>query len=293
MSGALAGLLVGILFGTGILLVAHGWRRTQPAPPLLAALHKVPAYAPTAPESAANPFGPLLEQVARLIGGRPAIQRRLRLAGDPRSPSAFLVQQIALSSAVAAAALLLLMVSGGATRVVPTIAVTVLALVGGVLLGDYRLGRRATRRREAMAQQFPVAAQLLALLVAAGAPPQEAVGRVGAVVGGPLGDQFSAAAARSAAGQGFASSMRLLAQGTDLPVIERFVHGLLSAVERGSPLSEIIRAQALDAASESHRALMVSAGQRDVFMLVPVVFAVLPTVVLVCLLPGAVQLGLV
>jgi len=86
--------------------------------------------------------------------------------------------------------------------------------------------------------------------------------------------------------------MREFAAASDLAVIERFVYGLLSAIERGSPLSEIMRAQAFDAAAESHRLLMTTAGRRDIAMLVPVVFAVLPTVVMVSLLPGAVQLGL-
>jgi tight adherence protein C len=138
-----------------------------------------------------------------------------------------------------------------------------------------------------------VAAQLLALLMASGTQPSDAIGRVGQAIGGPLGEQMIAAAGRVQAGQSFAGSMRRLSQSTDQPAIERFVSGLVSAVERGSPLSELMRAQALDAAAESHRQLMTSAGRRDIAMLVPVVFAVLPTVVMVVLLPGAVQLGLV
>ena len=39
--------------------------------------------------------------------------------------------------------------------------------------------------------------------------------------------------------------------------------------------------------------MMVSAGRRDIAMLVPVVFVILPLVVVVAVLPGAVQLGMV
>ena len=49
--------------------------------------------------------------------------------------------------------------------------------------------------------------------------------------------------------------------------------------------AEIVREQAIDASAESHRQLMTEAGKRDIAMLVPVVFAVLPTVVMVSLLP--------
>jgi tight adherence protein C len=163
--------------------------------------------------------------------------------------------------------------------------------VAGLLLGDWLLGRAARRRRRAIAEQFPVAAQLLALLISAGASPSDAIGRVARAIGGPLGAQFEAAQ-RTAAGGGFAAGMRQMSADVELPVIERFVQGLLSAIERGSPLAEIVREQAIDASAESHRQLMTEAGKRDIAMLVPVVFAVLPTVVMVSLLPGAAQLGL-
>ncbi len=290
------GLLIGLLFGTGVVLVARGWFRTAPPPPLIAALQRVPGHAPAASPAEGwihSVLGPLIEQAARLGGGRASLNRRLRLAGDERSAEQFLVQQVMWAGAWAAVALLVLLVSGGAARTAPTIAVVALALIGGVLAGDHRLGRKVAARRERISEQFSVAAQLFALVVASGTPPAQAVGEVGRAVGGPLGDEFVAAANRTASGQGFAASMRELAAGTDLPVVERFVHGLLSAIERGSPLSDVVRAQALDAATDSHRSLMESAGRRDIAMLVPVVFCVLPTVVVVCLLPGAVQLGLV
>jgi tight adherence protein C len=164
--------------------------------------------------------------------------------------------------------------------------------LAGLLVGEWLLGRAVRRRRAEIAEQFPVAAQLLALLISAGSAPAAAVGRVGRAVGGPLGAQFEAAAQRTAAGDGFPAAMRQLAEEVDLPVVERFVHGLLAAIERGSPLAEIVREQAIDASAEAHRQLMTAAGKRDIAMLVPVVFAVLPTVVMVSLLPGALQLGL-
>jgi tight adherence protein C len=288
------GLVVGCLFGAGLLLAVMGWRATRPPRPLIAALQRVPAYAP-APYNAHHPLlvalHPGLELLARLFGGRPAVRRRLQLAGLPDDPEAYLLNQ-ALRAGALAASVLLLGLAGGLSRTGPLLLAVVLAAAAGLLLGDWLLSRAAARRRAAVAEQFPVAAQLLALLISAGAPPSEAVARVGTAVGGPLGEQLTAAAQRTGSGQGFAASMRQFGDACDLPVIERFVHGLLSAIERGSPLSEIVRAQALDAAAESHRHLMTTAGTRDIAMLVPVVFVVLPTVVMVSLLPGAVQLGL-
>ena len=290
------GLLLGAVFGTGVLLVAAGWRAGRPPPPLLAALHRVPAFAPPPSRqrnAALEAARPVLERVARLFGGRQAVQRRLQLAGSTTDVESYLLTQVLWAGCFAGGALALLTATGSAERVAPTIVAVVLAAVGGLILGDYLLGRRVAARRDRIAEQFPVAAQLIALQISAGAPPSDAVARVGSAIGGPLGEQLAQAAHRSAAGHGFAAAMRDLAAASDLPIVARFVQGMLSAIERGSPLAEIMRAQALDAAAESHRALMTRAGRRDIAMLVPVVFAVLPTVVMVSLLPGAVQLGLV
>lgn len=291
----MTGLLIGALFGAGLIVAIAAWRASAPPPPLVAALHRVPAYAPEprADGPLAKAVQPLLDILARTFGGRAAVARKLQLAGDERDVEQYLLTQVMWAAGFAAAAMLLILLSGAATRPGVGLLLIGLAAVGGLLFGDYLLGRRVAKRREATAEQFPVAAQLLALLIAAGEQPSAAVGRVGAALGGPLGRQLQAVAKRTAAGCGFAASMREFAAATDLAVIDRFVAGLLSAVERGSPLSELMRAQALDAAADSHRALMAAAGRRDIAMLVPVVFAVLPTVVMVVLLPGAVQLGLI
>ncbi len=288
------GPIVGASFGIGVLVAVRGWQAGGPPPPLLAALSRVPAFAPPPRDRAwGEALRPAMELALRLIGGRRALQRRLVLAGDDSSVDSYLMGQVMRAGGFAAAALALVIASGSAARPGPAVVLLALSVVGGLLLGDQLLTRRIAARREGIAEQFPVAAQLLALLIAAGVPPSDAVGRVGRAIGGPLGQQLTDAAHRSAAGQGFAAAMREFAAACDLPVIERFVFGLLSAIERGSPLAEIMRAQAMDAAAESHRALMTSAGRRDIAMLVPVVFAVLPTVVMVSLLPGAVQLGLI
>ncbi len=292
----MTGLLAGVVFGLGCLLVWAGWSAGRPVPPLVAALQRVPAFAPSTGAPAPRVLAaltPALHRLARLFGGRAALERRLRLAGDAADVESHLLTQVLWAGAAAALTLLLLGAAGALDRGGPALALTALAIAGGLLLGDFLLSRRIARRREAVAEQFPIAAQLFALLVSAGVPPSDAVGRVGRALGGPLGQELTVAAQRTASGQGFASAMREFADVSGQPVIERFVYGLLSAIERGSPLSEIMRAQALDAAADSHRGLMTAAGKRDIAMLVPVVFAVLPTVVMVALLPGAVQLGLV
>ena len=78
-----------------------------------------------------------------------------------------------------------------------------------------------------------------------------------------------------------------------LASVQRLVDALLVALERGTPLAEVLRAQAMDARAADRRRLMELAGRKDVLMLVPIVFLVLPSVVLVAVYPGVQALRIV
>src|SRR5690606_12028911 len=73
---------------------------------------------------------------------------------------------------------------------------------------------------------------------------------------------------------------------TPLESLSRFGEGVSIAIERGTPLAEVLRAQAQDARENAKRDLMEMAGQREIAMLVPVVFFVLPLVILFAIFPG-------
>ncbi|HEY5199355.1 MAG TPA: type II secretion system F family protein, partial [Acidothermaceae bacterium] len=71
-----------------------------------------------------------------------------------------------------------------------------------------------------------------------------------------------------------------------------FVDGVAVAVERGTPLADVLRAQAVDVREASKRALLESGGKKEVAMMVPVVFFILPVTMLFALFPGFVSLRL-
>lgn len=291
----MTGAVVGALLGLGVVLVASGLLKPS-RPPLVAALDHVPQFAPVIAPSTNRVrqlLAPVAQWIARIGGGRAALQRRLDQAGSVTSVDRYLLEQIAMVSTGVALALLVLVLRPEATSLLSSLVLIGLGGAGGALLGDYRLARAVQARRDRMSQEFPVAAQLFALLIAAGVPPASAVARIGAELGPDLGAELSRASRELNTGASFSRALRDTADRVGIPAFDRFVHGLLSAIERGSPLAEIARAQALDAQAESHRQLMTMAGRKDVAMLIPVVFLILPMVVVVVLLPGAVQLGLV
>ena len=56
--------------------------------------------------------------------------------------------------------------------------------------------------------------------------------------------------------------------------LQRFVDALVAAVDRGTPLADVLVAQAMDARESSRRALIEAGGRKEIAMMVP---AMLPS----------------
>ncbi|MFC3184748.1 hypothetical protein [Pseudoglutamicibacter albus] len=68
--------------------------------------------------------------------------------------------------------------------------------------------------------------------------------------------------------------------------VQRCASTVSVAAERGTPLAAVLRDQAADARESARRDLMETAGKRELGMLLPVVFGVLPLSVVFAVFPG-------
>ena len=64
------------------------------------------------------------------------------------------------------------------------------------------------------------------------------------------------------------------------------MHTITRSVQRGTPLAEVLRAQAQDVREAGRRAVMEEGGRKEILMMVPVVFMVLPVTILFAVFPG-------
>ena len=97
---------------------------------------------------------------------------------------------------------------------------------------------------------------------------------------------------RSAPAPRSASAFDALAARTGLPLVARFAEGVAVAVERGTPLADVLHAQAADVREAGRRELIEAGARKEVLMMVPVVFLVLPVTVVFAFWPGVVGLHL-
>jgi tight adherence protein C len=305
----IVGALLGLVFGAGLVIAARN------APPMrpIRLVDRIGPYLGDAPapsrllahrSSSAMPFvvvrrlvGPFASDAIRLLdrtlGGASSIRRRLRGLASESTVEEFRIEQIVWAT--------LGLIAGGVGTAAVTAArggvepilVGVAALVGlaaGVLGRDWWLGQQLARRESAMLAEFPVVADLLALAVIAGEAPGEALARVCRLTGGELAHDLDGALAQVRSGTPMTKALAGLAEATTLEPFSRFLVGLVVAIERGTPLADVLRAQAMDVREAGKRALLEAGGRKEISMMFPVVFLILPITVLFALYPGLLTL---
>jgi tight adherence protein C len=254
-----------------------------------------------------TPFGPLerilrpvlrdaVTSLGRINPGTAALARRLARAGSTKPPVHFRAEQLLWGAGGFVLAVGAVLLSGASGRFSPTVAVlAVLGCAGGgYLLRDYMLTVQIKKREVRMMAEFPSIAELMALAVSAGESATGALDRVCRSARGELSTEFTRVLAETRAGTPLVDALQEFSSRTDLGPLIRFVDGMIVAVERGTPLADVLRAQAQDVRDSAKRELMESAGKKEIGMMVPLVFGVLPLTVVFAVFPGlaAISLGL-
>lgn len=239
---------------------------------------------------------PLLQSAARtldtLVGGSASVQRRLQRAGSDLTVQEFRAQQVTWGVVAFAVSAVLgtTLAWQSPERAMPLAILTCLAALGGVMGRDSRLTSEVRSHEERVLTELPVVAELLALAVAAGEGPVAALERVVRRSNGALSQDLSRVLGEIRTGQPVTAAFDDFASRTGLPVVGRFANGIAVAVERGTPLAEVLHAQAGDVREARRRALIESGARREVAMMVPVVFLVLPTTIVFAFWPGVIGL---
>lgn len=290
-----AGAALGLLAFAGCWGVARSVRRRRPR-----LVDRIGPYvdSPSYPRSSradAPVPARMLRDAARRLGESVSVRRRLAALGQEDGVEQFRVEQLTWAGLGLLAALALsgLAVARGA-RVSPVVVlILVAALTIGAALGrDRALSVQVARREERILAELPAVAEMLALSVGAGEGVTGALDRVARIARGELAGELRRTLADVRAGTPVVDALTRMAARSSLPALARFVDGIAVAVERGTPLAEVLRAQAGDVRDERRRALLQVGGRKEIAMLFPVVFLVLPVTVVFALYPGFANLSL-
>ena len=220
---------------------------------------------------------------------------RLRAAGLNSDAGGFRLEQLvwAITATVAAWSLVASARVAGIAfdlRAVP--ALSAVAFAVGFLGRDWWLSRQVETRRAVLHEELPTAIDLMTLSIVAGESVPAGLARVATVLTSGIGGEFDKVVADIRAGASTEEALDGMRRRLPLPGVARLVDALITAIERGAPLADVLRAQADDGRETRRRMLLEMGGRREVLMLVPVVFLILPVVVIFALFPGLVSLDL-
>jgi tight adherence protein C len=292
----MTGIFIGALFSFGVVLCAQAFLQ-----PKLSMGDQISAYVGKGSAKPVNYMQQVLAMINDLLTTRSwspwssntEIEKWLRQSESDFTLINFRRKQIIFAgyAMMAAIAWTLLRVSAG-NGLSPVIAVLLIsgAFIFGGWFTKWSLARQANTRRLCIEEQLPAVLELLAFAVSAGEPVLLALRRISKSCSGPLVTEIGKVVNSVNSGDGLVSALNQMSNQIESQPVSRAIHALELALERGTPLVQVLRAQAADAHAYQVRILLVLAGRKETSMMLPVVFLMLPMIVAVALYPGMIAL---
>ena len=134
--------------------------------------------------------------------------------------------------------------------------------------------------------ELPAMLDLIAFSVVAGEPIVLAMKRVASTCSGELALLFQRVNDKLEGGETLEAALQMLRTDTASNNLFRAIHAIEIAIERGTPLAEVLKGQAQESRSQYRAHLLRLAGKKETIMMLPVVFLILPMIVFVALFPG-------
>ncbi|WP_353828799.1 type II secretion system F family protein [Agromyces sp. SYSU T0242] len=265
----------------------HTWRTSRPR---RARCAPAPRATPVpCSESLVAPAARLARGLLNaVLGGNDLVARRLRQAGAEGTVERFRGRQLVWSGVGFASGTALALLAPSmidAPALLRTASPLVGAAIGAVTL-DWMLQRAARRRLARISDELPTVLEFLTLCLAAGEGTLDAIKRVARTGSGELAGEFAGVVASVGTGVPLGAALAEVRDGLRHPALTRALDQVIAALDRGTPLAGVLRAQAGDARGEAKRHLIELAGRKEIAMLVPLVFLILPVTIAFALFPG-------
>lgn len=216
-------------------------------------------------------------------------EQRLVQAGNPWpvSGNEFIGAQIVLAIGFGVVAIVLTRLSRGPGSM--AVLLDLVFFVLGGYLPHFALSARINGRRTAILEALPDALDLLVICVEAGLGLDAALQRVVEKTPGPLASEFQQALSETRLGKPRQQALQDLAERVAVPDLSSFVHAILQADRLGVPIADVLRTQSDYMRDVKRQRVEENAMKAPIKMLFPMVFFILPVLLLMILGPAAIQ----
>jgi len=147
------------------------------------------------------------------------------------------------------------------------------------------------KARELIELEFPSIVELFAILLAGSMSPATALLRISERTTGEFASVLRDSVSEIQDGANFSQALDVVSSRVKSPMVRRFCDSLTIAIERGSPLLDVVHRQVEEVRQQQRSKLLESAGKAEIGLMIPVVFLILPVSVLFALWPSYFALG--
>jgi tight adherence protein C len=189
--------------------------------------------------------------------------------------------------------LTLLGVAAGASTGKSVLGAAAMGCILGYLVPTFLVRRIATLRQRRIRAELPDVLALLVVSLEAGVGFGEAIKLVGREIerqGRVMGQELSATAAHMTAGRSLEDSLKDLDARNGIDEVKSLVALVIQSERAGSRIAPALRASAEQLSSQRRLAAEEAAHKAAVKMLFPLIFLILPAMLLIVLGPAAIQI---
>ena len=147
------------------------------------------------------------------------------------------------------------------------------------------------KARELIELEFPSVVELFAILLAGSMSPATALLRISERTTGEFASVLRDSVSEIQDGANFSQALDVVGSRVKSPMVRRFCDSLTIAIERGTPLLDVVHRQVEEVRQQQRSKLLESAGKAEIGLMIPVVFLILPVSVLFALWPSYFALG--
>ena len=222
------------------------------------------------------------------------ISRDLRALGSQEPPGEWSVRRFYWTLVGAIVGLACGGLIGWATESWTSLAgLSLLGGCAGFVMPGQILRRRVGRRQRDCEDEMAVGLDMLALSLSAGEEISRALERIGTRGSGPFSEFLRRVTHHTRLGVTLTEALDMAASETENPPLSRFVEHLVSTLEHGTPIADVLASHVAQSRERQKQLLLESAGKKEVTMLVPLVFLILPVTIAFAVFPGiiAIQTG--
>jgi len=253
---------------------------------------EAPPAAPVAPPPAPGALVAALAALARSLSPpayAASTDKRLQLAGQSRpigSARFYALRLVSLALVVPAfAAIAVSSLHGIYALLAFVFAISVLCLGPEALLNHL-----VDVRKERLRRDLPALIELLMISVEAGLSFDQALQRATTSLPGPLSEEFSRYLGEVRIGATQREALEAMDRRTGVDELRSFLMALAQAEDFGVPVGQVLRSEAREVRVAQHQHVQERAQKAPVKMLVPLVFCVLPALLVVVLGPAVIEI---